>query len=213
MSATRHGLDPLYAYARELEPSETEIQQAIDRFARATTRSRRRLRAIAVCTAAALLVGTVSAIADVGPLGQITRSRTVSAYERIDQLNAAIENCMLAHGATLTVTGSERALTDPGHRGADACAVPINAEAAYVRGPDYQAAETDQKARIPAYVTCMEAAGYPVPGWNGLSNDTPSPPPTAASTASSETCSDGAGLVRRNPGGSGFAPASAPLSR
>jgi hypothetical protein len=211
MSATPHGLDPLYAYARDLEPTETEIQGAIEGFTRATRRARRRLRAIAVCTAAALLVGSVSAIAGVGPLGEITRSRTVSAYQRIDQLNAAIEDCMLAHGATLTVTGAERALTDPGRRGADACAAPIGAEATYVHGADYQAAEADQRARVPAYVTCMAAAGYPVPGWNGLSGDTPSPPPTAASTASAESCSDGAGLIRRNPSGAGFArPVGAP---
>lgn len=197
-------------YTTELD----QISRALDAAARDHSarylRRRHRTMLGTLLLAALLALSVSSALAGVGPLAALSRSKAVSVVDRVDHLNDAIKTCMVAHGAQLTTSAGDEGLIDPAGNAATACADTIDAENRYFASPAYVAFEADQIGRGQAYADCMNAAGYAVPGWNGADGNATQLPPTADRTAASDRCADAAGLIRRRPDGTGVATPGSP---
>lgn len=166
----------------------------------------------AIAAVAAVFIvsaGLSAGLATVGASGQnqatIPRADAVVAVSTMDQLNAGIEKCMLANGATVAVAGGTRSFTDPGNHAWEACAGPIKAQTDYMAGAEYQAFAADQKARGENFAQCMASAGFGIPGHGGVSGDVEVDTGSAGFQAASIKCSDEAGLIRRNADGTGVA--------
>ena len=170
----------------------------------------KRRRTLFAVAGAFLAVAAISAeLTSAGASGQgtVSRAEAVAVVSKMDQLNSTIESCMVAHGATVAVSGSERSFADPGNSAWQACSGAVSAENTYMSGESYQAFVADQAARGETYADCMATNGFAIPGHNGVSRDAEGDASSATFQEFSAKCSDSAGLIRRNADGTGIAPA------